>query len=149
MQSCQILLGHCHHRLLRGQLNRRTPSLHVSVAMTVEIFAYGSVPLFDVYVVATNATLFLYTGLQTHAPPEIVDTHLQRVKIFTGEKIWRCAKIKPAKILHYVPAIDLAKFFPCENFPLCGSTFIQYVVLHAIITGLAPINSAQKCASHT
>ena len=54
--------------------------------MAVEFFAYGSVPHIDVYVVATNATLSLYTGLQPSAPPEIVDTRLQRVKILPGKK---------------------------------------------------------------
>ena len=53
----------------------------------VEFFAYGSVSHIDVYVVATNATLSLHTGLQPRAPPEIVDTRLQRVKILPGKNL--------------------------------------------------------------
>ena len=69
----------------------------VWLVMAVEFFTYGSIPHIDVYVVATNATL--QTGLQPRAPPEIVDTRSQRVKILPREKHWRVCENKSGENL--------------------------------------------------
>ena len=100
-----------------GPLSSSVPSTAIEQAnAAVEFFTYGSVPHIDVYVVAMNATLSLHTGLQPRAPPEIVDTRLQRLKILPGKNLAVCEN-KTGENLTLCSCDRFGEIFSWRKFP--------------------------------
>ena len=98
----------------------------VWLTMAVEFFAYGSVPHIDVYVVATNAALSPHTCLQPHAPPEIVGTCSQRVKILPG-KILAVCENKTGKNLTLCSCDKFGRTFFGRKFPATWYNSFLYI----------------------